>query len=136
MPLYSRIETGPLAASPVSSQKWGRRTDARPSRRGETTYSFCESTWLLVFRLIVTNVLEKQLGNCVGRGQFGSVYRALILHTGQAVAVKRIRLEGLKEDDVMQLMREVDLVKSLSHPSIVKHEGMARDGDTLNIVLE
>ncbi|KAJ7765490.1 STE/STE11/cdc15 protein kinase [Mycena maculata] len=77
-----------------------------------------------------------QLGNCIGRGQFGSVYRALNLNTGQMVAVKRIRLDGLKEDEVTTLMREVDLVKSLSHPSIVKYEGMARDQDTLSIVLE
>ncbi|KAK0488943.1 STE/STE11/cdc15 protein kinase [Armillaria novae-zelandiae] len=77
-----------------------------------------------------------QLGNCIGRGQFGSVYRALNLNTGQMVAVKRIRLEGLKEDEVTTLMREVDLVKRLSHPSIVKYEGMARDTDTLSIVLE
>lgn len=80
--------------------------------------------------------LPQQLGNCIGRGQFGSVYRALNLNTGQMVAVKRIRLEGLKEEEVTQLMREVDLVKSLSHPSIVKYEGMARDDDTLSIVLE
>ncbi len=52
------------------------------------------------------------------------------------MAVKRIRLEGLKEDEVTTLMREVDLVKRLSHPSIVKYEGMARDTDTLSIVLE
>ncbi|RDB20820.1 hypothetical protein Hypma_012023 [Hypsizygus marmoreus] len=77
-----------------------------------------------------------QLGNCIGRGQFGSVYRALNLNTGQMVAVKRIRLEGLKEEEVTTLMREVDLVKSLSHPGIVKYEGMARDADTLSIVLE
>ncbi|KAG6833014.1 hypothetical protein H0H87_012600 [Tephrocybe sp. NHM501043] len=77
-----------------------------------------------------------QLGNCIGRGQFGSVYRALNLNTGQMVAVKRIRLNGLKESEIETLMREVDLVKSLSHPSIVKYEGMARDADTLSIVLE
>ncbi|TFK39801.1 hypothetical protein BDQ12DRAFT_511749 [Crucibulum laeve] len=77
-----------------------------------------------------------QLGNCIGRGQFGSVYRALNLNTGQMVAVKRIRLEGLKEEEVTTLMREVDLVKSMSHPSIVKYEGMARDDNTLSIVLE
>ena len=40
--------------------------------------------------------------------------------------VKRIGLEGLKED-ITQLIREVDLVKRLSHPSIVKYERMARD---------
>ncbi|KAL5531353.1 hypothetical protein ACEPAG_4230 [Sanghuangporus baumii] len=77
-----------------------------------------------------------QLGNCIGRGQFGSVYRALNLNNGQMVAVKRIRLEGLSEEDVKQLMREVETVKSLSHPSIVKYEGMSKDSDTLNIVLE
>lgn len=50
--------------------------------------------------------------------------------------MKRLRLNGLKEEEVMTLMKEVDLVKSLSHPSIVKYEGMARDKDTLSIVLE
>ncbi|KAH9028016.1 hypothetical protein EDB83DRAFT_2319578 [Lactarius deliciosus] len=67
---------------------------------------------------------------------FGAVYRALNLNTGQMVAVKRIGLEGLKEEEISQLMREVDLVKRLSHPSIVKYEGMARDENTLSIVLE
>jgi len=64
------------------------------------------------------------------------VYRALNLNTGQMVAVKRIDLEGLKEEEIAQLMQEVDLVKRLSHPSIVKYEGMARDENTLSIVLE
>jgi len=64
------------------------------------------------------------------------VYRALNLTTGQMVAVKRIGLEGLKEEEIAQLMREVDLVKRLTHPSIVKYEGMARDENTLSIVLE
>lgn len=64
------------------------------------------------------------------------MYRALNLNTGQMVAVKRIRLEGLSDEDVRQLMREVETVKSLSHPSIVKYEGMSKDNDTLNIVLE
>jgi serine/threonine protein kinase len=52
------------------------------------------------------------------------------------VAVKRIRLEGLNEDEVAQLMKEVELMKRLSHPSIVKYEGMSRDEQYLNIVLE
>ena len=52
------------------------------------------------------------------------------------VAVKRIQLESFKEEEVTALRREIDLVKCLSHPSIVKYEGVARDGDTLSIVLE
>ena len=64
------------------------------------------------------------------------MYRALNLNTGQMVAVKRVDLTGLKEEEISQLMKEVDLVKSLSHPGIIKYEGMARDKDTLSIVLE
>ncbi|TFY81268.1 hypothetical protein EWM64_g2746 [Hericium alpestre] len=47
------------------------------------------------------------------------------------VAVKRIGLEGMKEEEVTQLMREVDLVKSLSHPSIVKYAENGSLGQTL-----
>jgi hypothetical protein len=78
----------------------------------------------------------QQLGNCIGRGQFGSVYRSLNLGTGQMMAIKRIRLHGMREDEVKDVMREVELLKRLSHPSIVKYEGMSRDEDYLNIVLE
>ncbi|KAG9018377.1 hypothetical protein FRB93_000080 [Tulasnella sp. JGI-2019a] len=80
--------------------------------------------------------MHYQLGNCIGKGQFGAVYRALNLNTGQMVAVKRIRLDGLPETEVMQLMKEVELLKKLQHPSIVSYEGMVRDDDSLHIVLE
>ncbi|CEL61904.1 Cytokinesis protein sepH OS=Aspergillus niger (strain CBS 513,88 / FGSC A1513) GN=sepH PE=3 SV=1 [Rhizoctonia solani AG-1 IB] len=76
------------------------------------------------------------LGDCIGKGQFGSVYRALNLTTGQMVAVKQLALDGLSADEVKSLKKEVDLLKSLSHPSIVKYEGMAQDEEHLSIVLE
>ncbi|KAF8634550.1 hypothetical protein AX17_004140 [Amanita inopinata Kibby_2008] len=90
----------------------------------------------LVIKEVGKSPIQFQLGNCIGRGQFGSVYRALNLTTGQTVAIKQIRLEGLKEVEVEELMREVNLYKRLSHPGIVKYEGMARDDETLSIVLE
>ncbi|CAO1621379.1 unnamed protein product [Parajaminaea phylloscopi] len=77
-----------------------------------------------------------QMGNCIGRGQFGSVYRALNLNSGQMVAVKRIKLEGRSEEEVTQLMNEVDLLKSLEHPSVVKYEGLVRGPDVVSIILE
>lgn len=64
------------------------------------------------------------------------VYKALNMSTGQIVAVKRISLEGMDDKQVKEVMREVELLKTLSHPSIVKYEGMKRDGDTLDIILE
>ncbi|KAF9434327.1 hypothetical protein BGZ76_008200 [Entomortierella beljakovae] len=77
-----------------------------------------------------------QLGNCIGRGQFASVYKALNLVTGQVVAVKRIKIDGLNDDERDMLMQEVDLLKSLVHPSIVKYEGFIKTDEYLNIILE
>jgi hypothetical protein len=52
------------------------------------------------------------------------------------VAVKQIRLVWFRGDEITQLMQEVDEVKHLSHPNIIKCEGVDRHDDTLNIVLE
>ena len=81
-------------------------------------------------------MLKKQLGNCIGRGQFGAVYRSLNLSSGQMVAIKRINLVGMSEDEVRDVMKEVHVLQSLSHPSIVKYEGMSREVEHLNIILE
>jgi serine/threonine protein kinase len=54
----------------------------------------------------------------------------------QNVAVKQIKLEDFDEKEIAQIMQEVDLVKRLLHPNIIKFEGAARDKKTLVIVLE
>ncbi|KAL7339601.1 kinase-like domain-containing protein [Rhodotorula toruloides] len=90
----------------------------------------------LVLREKGKPVLTYQLGECIGRGQFGSVYRALNLNTGQVVAVKRISLEGKSENEVAELSNEVKLLRSLTHPAVVKYEGLVRTEHYLNIILE
>ena len=56
----------------------------------------------------------------------------------QMVAVKQIQLEGLKTEEITQLVHEVDLLKTLSHPKIIKYVGIARDSlrNTLSMVVE
>ncbi|KAG0053379.1 hypothetical protein BGZ83_001213 [Gryganskiella cystojenkinii] len=75
-------------------------------------------------------------GFCIGRGQFAAVYKAMNMVTGQMVAVKRIKIDGLKDNEMDLLMQEVDLLKSLEHPSIVKYEGFIKTDGHLNIILE
>ncbi|KAM0752791.1 kinase-like protein, partial [Meredithblackwellia eburnea MCA 4105] len=77
-----------------------------------------------------------QLGECIGRGQFGAVYRALNLNSGRVVAVKRIQLEGKTEEEIIQLSNEVSLLKALAHPGVVKYEGLVRTEHYINIILE
>lgn len=78
----------------------------------------------------------QQLGECIGRGQFGSVFRALNLNTGQVVAVKRIALEGRTKNEINDLSNEVMFLQRLSHPTVVKYEGVVRTEHYLNIILE
>lgn len=77
-----------------------------------------------------------QLGNCIGKGQYGIVFRALQLASGQFAAVKRVNVEGVPAREVNQFMREVELLRRLSHPGIVQYIGMSRSEKSLDIVLE
>lgn len=77
-----------------------------------------------------------QLGDCVGKGAFGSVYRALNMETGEAVAVKQIKLADLPKSELRVITLEIDLLKNLDHPNIVKYHGFVKSAETLNIILE
>ncbi|KAI5963264.1 CDC15 [Candida pseudojiufengensis] len=70
----------------------------------------------------------------IGNGAFASVYKAKNLVNGQIVAIKQIRLE--KDQDVAVLMGEIDLLKILKHPNIVKYHGFVKDNYSLNVILE
>ncbi|ORX40201.1 hypothetical protein BD324DRAFT_644621 [Kockovaella imperatae] len=77
-----------------------------------------------------------QLGDLLGRGASGSVYRALNFLTGETVAIKSISLVTLSPSALPDIMSEIDLLKNLNHPNIVKYKGFAQDKENLFIVLE
>jgi len=108
------------------------------SRMGRNT-----TMWVLFMESIQTDVRFLtdhfslwHIGNLLGRGQFGSVYKALNTVDGHTIAIKRISLEGHSEDEISNLMREVEVLKRLDHPGIVKYLGIQRKRDSLNIALE
>ncbi|KAG0187682.1 hypothetical protein DFQ28_005975 [Apophysomyces sp. BC1034] len=78
---------------------------------------------------------QYQIGNCIGKGQFGSVYRALDLATGEIVALKRIALDDTGDLD-QEMMKEVSLLKTLSHKNIIQFLGFIPSDRHINIVLE
>ncbi|KAJ5907875.1 Cytokinesis protein sepH [Penicillium taxi] len=84
----------------------------------------------------VAELTDFQLGDCLGKGAFGSVYRALNWNTGETVAVKQIKLTDLPKSELRVIMLEIDLLKNLDHPNIVKYHGFVKSIETLNIILE
>lgn len=77
---------------------------------------------------------QYQLGNCIGKGQFGAVYRALDLGTGETVAVKRIKLHDAEDQD--DIMKEATLLKTLSHCNVIQYLGFIPSRNHINIILE
>ncbi|KAI8586977.1 hypothetical protein BDZ88DRAFT_454454 [Geranomyces variabilis] len=86
-----------------------------------------------------------QIGDCLGKGAFGSVYAALNMATGEVVAVKQIRIAHssrtntstiLSPADTALIMAEIDLLKELHHPNIVKYLGFSKAPSSLNIIME
>ncbi|PCH40431.1 kinase-like protein [Wolfiporia cocos MD-104 SS10] len=77
-----------------------------------------------------------QLGDSLGKGAFGQVYRALNWATGETVAVKEIQLSNIPKSEIGQIMSEIDLLKNLNHPNIVKYKSFEKTPEYLYIILE
>ncbi len=56
----------------------------------------------------------------IGQGTYGVVYKVRDTHTGEIVALKKIRLESEEEGIPSTAIREIALLKELAHPNIVR----------------
>ncbi|KAJ7164790.1 hypothetical protein C8R43DRAFT_1104421 [Mycena crocata] len=79
---------------------------------------------------------DYQLGDSLGKGAFGQVYRALNWATGETVAVKEIQLSNIPKGELGEIMSEIDLLKNLNHANIVKYKGFVKTREYLYIILE
>ncbi|KAJ2143324.1 Protein kinase of the Mitotic Exit Network [Coemansia sp. RSA 564] len=80
---------------------------------------------------------EYQLGDIIGKGAAGSVYRGLNLRTGAVVAIKQIRKEGFSSSAEIEAARkEIDVLRDLHHQNIVKYIGYEQTEHELDIILE
>ncbi|KAJ3823551.1 kinase-like protein [Lentinula raphanica] len=77
-----------------------------------------------------------QLGDSLGKGAFGQVYRALNWATGETVAIKQISLNNIPASQLSSIMSEISLLKNLRHPNIVKYKGFVKTRMHLYIILE
>lgn len=85
--------------------------------------------------------LNWQLGEKIGAGAFGQVYKVMNSDTGEIFAMKQVRLNQETNQRqirkaVESLMHEIELMQDLSHPNIVSYLGSERREDSLNIFME
>ncbi|KAK1273662.1 putative serine/threonine-protein kinase [Acorus gramineus] len=60
----------------------------------------------------------------IGQGTYSSVFRARDLDTGKMVALKKVRFDNFEPESVRFMAREIQILRRLDHPNIVKLQGI------------
>jgi serine/threonine protein kinase len=76
------------------------------------------------------------IGEELGRGAYGQVFKGMDTTTGDVVAIKQISLSGVSQENLAGVMGEIDLLKTLNHKNIVKYIGSFKSRSHLYIILE
>ncbi|XP_049849047.1 serine/threonine-protein kinase sepA-like [Schistocerca gregaria] len=77
-----------------------------------------------------------KLGEVLGVGGWGTVYKTLDIQNGSIVAAKEIGLSKIPKGQLGNIMSEITLLKSLSHPLVVKYIDSFKTEYSLYIILE
>jgi calcium-dependent protein kinase len=74
--------------------------------------------------------------NLLGKGSFGFVYKAKHKFSDSFRAVKVLKKENLSEITRLKLLQEVEILKTLDHPNILKIFEVFEDGNSINLITE
>lgn len=133
----------PLCAAACEKEHEGRRLSSLKVKEHEgqrrSTLRVKDGGFALA-NIMVTNPgriadfydFEKEM---LGEGGFGSVVRGKDKRTDQWFAVKRVRRSGKSEDDV-RLRQEIEIMRMLDHPHIVRLVETFEDRKFMYLVME
>ncbi|KAF9589791.1 hypothetical protein IFM89_028726 [Coptis chinensis] len=62
----------------------------------------------------------------IGQGTYSNVYRARDLDQGKIVALKKVHFDNLEPESVRFMAREINILRRLDHPNIIKLEGLVK----------
>jgi protein kinase len=76
-----------------------------------------------------------KVSKMIGDGTFGSVVQAVNTETGEVVAIKKMKGKFYSWEECVQL-REVQALRKLNHPNIIKLKEVIRENNDLYFVFE
>lgn len=82
-------------------------------------------------------VEDFQIGKCLGKGRFGSVFLAKDKRTQILVALKVIKKKMIKDAKMAnQIKNEIKIQSCLSHPNVLTFYGFFQDSEQFYLILE
>merc|ERR1711934_570345 len=79
---------------------------------------------------------DYKIESVIGKGSFASVRRGRSRTTHERVAIKVIAKRKLTEEDKVGLQNEIDILKQVDHPNIVKLYDIYEDDKYFFLVME
>jgi len=70
----------------------------------------------------------------LGKGSFAEVFLGANIKTGESVAIKCITIAQIKK--IEQVVVEIDIMKKMNHPNIVKYQDVIKNDEYWYIVME
>ena len=78
-----------------------------------------------------------KIGDQIGSGAHGIVFRGLNQRTGALIAVKQIPIDGIVDSSIaVVLQREVDILTDMNHPHVVRYYGLEVQENLLHLITE
>ncbi|KAF4346648.1 hypothetical protein G4B88_006969 [Cannabis sativa] len=71
----------------------------------------------------------------IGQGTYSSVYKARDLESGRTVALKKVRFVNKDPESVRFMAREINILRRLDHPNVMKLEGLVTSRMSRNLYL-
>lgn len=76
------------------------------------------------------------VGEELGRGAFSVVKKGKHKKTGEPVAIKVIEKKFVEKQDLMLLAREIDIMKKVDHPNVLRLFEVFETDETISLVME
>ena len=83
------------------------------------------------------SIEDFQIGKCLGKGRFGSVFLAKDKRSDALVALKVVKKKTIKDSKMAnQIKNEIKIQSCLSHPNILRLYGFFQDEEQFYLILE
>ena len=74
-----------------------------------------------------------KINKVIGKGAFGTVFKAFELCSGRRVAIKQVKIDSNNKNLVL---KEIDVLKKVEHPNIVNYYNFLKEDNYIFIIME